>query len=199
MMVMSFFPPKFFFSIIIIFSSFLALIPLTISELQLFNKEILHTYLLERGRRRRVKGLDYGALSHNFIPFSILWWGREARRATVLQHHHNILHCHNITARWKVGCMCVSRGHPQSPESERKDLKEERGCSVSGPAACWSSVEGDELCLCAARHSWRSSRLLLLLLLLLWATRRSHLLVHGLLAWHIGLLWGHIRVLSRQC
>lgn len=101
--------------------------------------------------------------------------GGEARGATVLQHHHNILHCHNITARWEV-CAFVSRGCPQSPESEGKDQRRrERGCSVSDPAARWLSVEGDELCLRAARQSLRGLLLMLGLRLLLWTTRGSHL------------------------
>lgn len=141
-----------------------------------------------------------------------LWWpllqlhpafpylcGGEARRATVLQHHHNILLCHNITARWKVGGVSVFPEGILRVQRVWKGggaQKEKRGCSVSDSAACGLSVEGDQLCLCAARHSLRG---LLRLLLLLRATRGSHLLVHGLLAWYVGLLWGHVGVLSRQC
>ena len=58
-------------------------------------------------------------------------------------------------------------------ETKKEERERERGCSVSDAAACGLSVEGDELCLCAAGHSLRG--LLLLLLLLLLPTRRSHL------------------------
>lgn len=105
----------------------------------------------------------------------VLNWKGEARRATVLQHHHNILHCHNITARWKVKSVCVfPEGIFRVQRVRGKDQKEERGCSVSDPPECGLSVEGDELCLCTAGH--RLWDLLLLLLLLLWRpTRGSHL------------------------
>lgn len=69
----------------------------------------------------------YGALSCGSTQTSV--WVGEARRATVLQHHHNILHCHNITARWGGGEVCVSRGGVlKSPESEEeRDQKRREG------------------------------------------------------------------------
>lgn len=93
--------------------------------------------------------------------------------------------------------VCVSRGYPQSPEREGRDQRRRQGVVCSTLQDVGLLVEGDELSLCAARHSLR--RLLRCLLLLLRATRGSNLLVHGRLAWHVRLLGGHIGVLSWQC
>lgn len=132
--------------------------------IHLIRKYYIHISWKEGGRG--LKGLGLVPCLAAFPYFS----GKEARRATVLQHHHNILHCHNITARWEV---CVSRG--QRVWRVRRKTKWGGGCSVSDPAACRLSVEGDQLCLSTARHSLRD----LLLLLLLRATRGSHLARKG--------------------
>jgi len=94
------------------------------SVIDLIRKYYIHISWKDEGRGW--KGLGYGALPCSFtspplIPY--FKWGREglARRA-VLQHHHDISHCHNITTRWKVG-VTVSRGHPQSPEREGRDQR----------------------------------------------------------------------------
>lgn len=132
------------------------------------------------------------SIRKNYIRISWKWgcWGKrgsalhhsptqeEASTATVLQHHHNILHCHNITAKGEVSVGGIFRV---------QRCWEGENCSVSDPPSCQLSVKGDELGLCAAGHDLGSLRLLLwrqlmlgllLLLLLLWATRRSHLGAH---------------------
>lgn len=111
--------------------------------------------------------------------------GKESSSATssryfTLPQYHN-----EVEGR----CDCFQRASSESgeggerPKEEGGERERERGRSVSDPAACELLVEGDELCLCAARHNLRG--LLLCLLLLLRATRGSHLLVHGLLTWHV--------------
>lgn len=80
-------------------------------------------YSRKEGReRKRVRGLSLATCSHT----PILRWGGGARTATVLQHHHNILHCHNITGRWKEGGVCVSWGFPwESREWEERSKEGE--------------------------------------------------------------------------
>lgn len=97
--------------------------------------------------------------------------GKESSSATSSRYFTLPQHHSEVEGR---RCDCF---HPQSPEREGRDQRrKERGCTVSDPAACELSVEGDELCLCTARHNLRGLLLcLLLLLLLLRATRSTHL------------------------
>lgn len=119
------------------------------------------------------------AVCNSLLRYSLIlsyFSGEETSTVTVLQHHHNILHCHNITERWKE-VKVVFMFPKDILRVQRQTGEKDRGCSVSDPTAWWLSVKGDELCLCMTGHSLRSLLLLLWrwLLLWLWATRGSHL------------------------
>lgn len=163
------------------------------SVIHLIRKYYIHISWKEGGRR----GLGYGALHCSFTPDSHTSVGEKPGE----QQFCNIITIFHIATtsqqggRWEV-CVCFQRESSESRERGERP-KEKRRCSVLDPAGCGLLVKGDELGLRAAWHSLR--RLLLCLLLLLRATRRSNLLVHGLLALHVRLLGGHIGVLSWQC
>lgn len=163
------------------------------SVIHLIRKYYIHISWKEGGRRVWVMVPSIAALP----PIPILQWGksRESKSSATSSQYFTLPQHHSKVEGGKY--VCVSRGYPQSPERGGERPKEKRRCSVLDPAGRGLLVEGDELGLCAARHSLR--RLLLCLLLLLRATRGSNLLVHGLLAWHVRLLGGHIGVLSWQC
>lgn len=135
-------------------------------------KYYIHISWTEGGKGKNCLG--YKALSYDFL---LHFGGEEARTATVLQHHHNNLHCHNITARRREVCVCVCflEGFLRVQREWGQVQRREEDVVCREPVVWWLSVERDELCLCAARRSLRNLLLLLGRLLLLGATRRGHL------------------------
>lgn len=80
------------------------------------SKEILHTYQLKRGG-----GGENWVMKLSRMTSSHVSAERRRGTATVLQQHHNNLHCHNITGRWEEegeggACVCFWRASSESGE-----------------------------------------------------------------------------------
>lgn len=101
--------------------------------------------------------------------------GKESNSSATSSQYFTLPQKSQRGGKWEL-CVCFQRVSSESREG-RKRPNRERSCSVLDPAAWGPSVEGDELCLCAARHGLRCLllRLLRLLLLLRGATRGSNL------------------------